>query len=487
MKTYIYSAIIAACASVATAAQAQQKVYLNKGTDKVETVELADGDYIAFGRPEGVPMQRLAEIINTATTKNSISYTILGKTDKQPVYQMVLTEPFVQLFMEQYLGMTYAGATAEQFDQAFRTLFMAGYGYGQFGTKDYQMVDGVENELTGDTDFVFGGVNYYIVTCDLVQSGNAYALGDDLSYKVVKTAEPGESGESLDVQYLGLDDNGYAMFDITPGSGIKTLHTMLGTSKSVDQMVSELGFNYVMAYDATSFTAEGWNSLDAADKKWEVSKEDDYTFLAMGVDSNGDQVKKQLTMHLKPAVNDLCPEVSAKSFKVDNGNLSATFTASSKTSSPITKATVLLMNENAWDSKLNDLIRTEGYEKPSEGWPTVAAGEGAVDVTAALNGGNGEYAYTKSFTEAERGWYVLVFAVTDKNGTSITRTSFHTHIENAEPETISHTYPVDKTQAAAKKTAAKNVSARKTGNGMAAKTLGQLRFKAGAAKALTVK
>ena len=47
--------MILAAAAIAMPSQAQKKVNLNKGDVKVETVELNDGDYIAIGRPEGVP------------------------------------------------------------------------------------------------------------------------------------------------------------------------------------------------------------------------------------------------------------------------------------------------------------------------------------------------------------------------------------------------------------------------------------------------
>ena len=83
MKRYIYTAMIIAAAAVSTTAQAQQKVNLNKGDQKVVTVELGENDYIAFSRPAGVLDQRLVEIVKTATTKNSVKYTILAKTDDQ--------------------------------------------------------------------------------------------------------------------------------------------------------------------------------------------------------------------------------------------------------------------------------------------------------------------------------------------------------------------------------------------------------------------
>ena len=479
MKKYIYSALIAACVSTAVTAQAQQKVYLNKGTEKVETVELADGDYIALGRPAGVPMQRLAEIMNTSTTKTSVNYTILTKTDNQPFYQMMVSEMTLQLFMEQYMGYSLATATPEELNETFSTLLYAGYGYGQIGTKDFKKVNGEEDEISGETSFVIGGVNYYIVTCDLVVKNNQYVLGDDMSYKVVKTAEPGESSESLDIAYNGLDEAGKAMFSVTPGSGLKTLHLILGKSRSIDEMTSIYGYNNILSSDATNFTVEQWNTLKDEDKKWNINAEDNYTFIAAGIDANGNQVRKEISnIYIKPIADDLCPNVNNDSFTADNGNVQATFSLNSKTSSPITKATVLAMKEDDWDDALNALINKGTTTSPSEGWPTVAGGTGAVDVTSQI--ADGKYTYNRVFTEEERGWYVLVFAVTDKNGTTITRVSFHTHLDNAIPEIISHTYPVASSSASAKK-AAKAPAAK-----LAAKTVGRVSLNTKGEKKLNV-
>ena len=58
MKKYILSVFITAAAAFCTTADAQQKVNLNLGDKTVATVQLDEGDYIAFGRPEGVPEQK---------------------------------------------------------------------------------------------------------------------------------------------------------------------------------------------------------------------------------------------------------------------------------------------------------------------------------------------------------------------------------------------------------------------------------------------
>lgn len=438
--------MILAAAAIAMPSQAQKKVNLNKGDVKVETVELNDGDYIAIGRPEGVPTQRPVEITNTSTTKNSIKYTILAKSDDVIGNQMVISKAYVDLLMTQ-LGMDPATCTAEELETLFKTLMQSGYGFAQYGTKEYTVING-EDALNGETQFILGGQDYYIVTDDLLLVNDQFLFGPNMSHVIVTTPEAGESSESLDVSYDGLDDNGLVNISITPGANIKTLHVVLGTTRSVDQNISTYGYGYVIQEMGTSFTADQWNELKPEDKKWNVNKEDDYSILVLGVDNEGNWVKKQMdNIHIKPVANNDCPDLNTDNFSIENGNLSASYSVKSKTNSPITKATVLLMDEDKWDNKLNDLVRTNKYEEPSQAWPDVMSSAEATDVTAELK--DGKYTFNKQFTEAERGWYVLVYAVTDKNGTTITRTAFHTHID-AETETFSHTYPVNATSSQAK-------------------------------------
>ena len=100
-----------------------------------------------------------------------------------------------------------------------------------------------------------------------------------------------------------------------------------------------------------------WNELKQEDKKWNVDKEDDYSILVLGVDYEGNWVKKQMdNIHIKPVANNNCPDLNIDNFSIENANLSATYSVKSKTNSPITKATVLLMDENKWVNKLNDLV-----------------------------------------------------------------------------------------------------------------------------------
>lgn len=440
MKRYIYTAMIIAAAAVSTTAQAQQKVNLNKGDQKVATVELGENDYIAFSRPAGVRDQRLVEIIKTATTKNSVKYTILAKTDDQFSCHMMVDKYFLEAFMREYMNTQLSNCTQEQLENAFSTLLLSGYGSGLRGTQDFVVENG-EADQSGSTQFVLGGQDYYIVTCNLVADGNAYQLGNDMSYKVVSTPAAGQSSETLEVNYVGLDAEGKATFSVDASDGIKTLHMVLGTKKSIDEVLNVMGYDYVMSVESNNFTLENWRELqDAEMNKWNLSAEDHYSFLVLGVDNNGDWVKAQVDdVYIKPAADNNCPKLDTESFKVTDGALAVSYSVASQTASPL-QARMVLMKENDWDDTLNEYVRVKGYENPSEAWPDLMNSDKATDVTADVK--DGKYNFTKNFTDDERDWYVLAFAVTDANGTTITRTSFHSHIEGADSETITHTYPV---------------------------------------------
>lgn len=447
MKRYIYTAMIIAAAAVSTTAQAQQKVNLNKGDQKVATVELGENDYIAFSRPAGVLDQRLVEIIKTATTKNSVKYTILAKTDDQFSCHMMVDKYFLEAFMREYMNTQLSNCTQEQLENAFSTLLLSGYGSGLRGTQDFVVENG-EADQSGSTQFVLGGQDYYIVTCNLVADGNAYQLGNDMSYKVVSTPAAGQSSETLEVNYVGLDAEGKATFSVDASDGIKTLHMVLGTKKSIDEVLNVMGYDYVMSVESNNFTLENWRELqDAEMNKWNLSAEDHYSFLVLGVDNNGDWVKAQVDdVYIKPAADNNCPKLDTESFKVTDGALAVSYSVASQTASPL-QARMVLMKENDWDDTLNEYVRVKGYENPSEAWPDLMNSDKATDVTADVK--DGKYNFTKNFTDDERDWYVLAFAVTDANGTTITRTAFHSHIEGADSETITHTYPVSAATATA--------------------------------------
>ena len=122
---------------------------------------------------------------------------------------------------------------------------------------------------------------------------------------------------------------------------------------------------------------------------------------------------------------------------LDNGD--GTYTIKSKASS-IKSARMLVMKENDWDDALN----AYDVETPSMAWADfMATTDKAEDVTEVVKQFNGKFTFKKSFSDAERGWYVAVLAVTDEYGTTVSRSTFHSHITDAEFGTLSKTFHVE--------------------------------------------
>ncbi len=122
---------------------------------------------------------------------------------------------------------------------------------------------------------------------------------------------------------------------------------------------------------------------------------------------------------------------------LDNGD--GTYTIKSKASS-IKSARMLVMKENDWDDALN----AYDVETPSMAWADfMATTDKAEDVTEVVKLFNGKFTFKKSFSDAERGWYVAVLAVTDDYGTTVSRSTFHSHITDAEFGTLSKTFSVE--------------------------------------------
>ena len=101
---------------------------------------------------------------------------------------------------------------------------------------------------------------------------------------------------------------------------------------------------------------------------------------------------------------------------------------------------MLVMKENDWDDALN----AYDVETPSMAWADfMATTDKAEDVTEVVKQFNGKFTFNKSFSDAERGWYVAVLAVTDEYGTTVSRSTFHSHITDAEFGTLTKTFPVE--------------------------------------------
>lgn len=346
MKKTILS-VFALVVAFAATADAQQKVFLNKGSRTVDAVVLGADDYIAFGRPEGVPEQLKAEVSDLKAGKNYVKYTVTTKTDDQPFYQMCVSESYLKLFLLQYFqGASLSEMSEADLKKVFSTLMLSGsYGYAGVGSQSVTLVDGEKPE-GGTTQFIAAGENHYVVVCDLVEADGKYTLGSDMTYGVVRTADPGESKATLSVEYLGLNSEGKPEFDVKPGSTFKSLHLVLGSTKSIDEFVNLYGYNALMYTQGVSFSAEQWATYASEYKAWSIDKENDYTFCALAVDANGDWVKASLeNVHIKPAAANDCPEVDVTNHQAGNGDLAIQYTIKSKASS-IKSARMLVMKED---------------------------------------------------------------------------------------------------------------------------------------------
>ena len=135
--------------------------------------------------------------------------------------------------------------------------------------------------------------------------------------------------------------------------------------------------------------------------------------------------------------NDALASATGTISVLDNGD--GTYTIKSKASS-IKSARMLVMKENDWDDALNEYQ----VETPTMAWADfMATTDKAEDVTEVVKQFNGKFTFKKSFSDAERGWYVAVLAVTDEYGTTVSRSTFHSYITDAEFGTLTKTFPVE--------------------------------------------
>ena len=80
--------------------------------------------------------------------------------------------------------------------------------------------------------------------------------------------------KELNVKFNGYTDNGAAKFDIQPTEGIKTLHAVLGTKKSIDEFVNIYSYDYMMFTQSNELTRDEWMAMDEDSRAWNISKED---------------------------------------------------------------------------------------------------------------------------------------------------------------------------------------------------------------------
>lgn len=171
------------------------------------------------------------------------------------------------------------------------------------------------------------------------------------------------------------------------------------------------------------------SNMDGSELDVQGNKKYELTFVENVTDVNNPQ-----TFSIS---NDAPSSATGTISVLDNGD--GTYTIKSKASS-IKSARMLVMKENDWDDALN----AYDVETPSMALADfMATTDKAEDVTEVVKQFNGKFTFKKSFSDAERGWYVAVLAVTDDYGTTVSRSTFHSHITDAEFGTLTKTFPVE--------------------------------------------
>lgn len=418
-------------------AMAQDSLYVVKGNTIVDVFEVNDGDYATFQRPSDVPQQQTVTLEGVTTGKNFIKYEVITTTSGQYYAHAFFQSNTIDNMLQKYYGVKIEEADEQTLQAALRFMVQY-YGYTDQGTQTYTITNGDNDGYVTDF-FIPGGQDFYVVACNLTnvddQAGTS-KMGDELSVVKLTTLTAGESAETIDIEYTGLNDDGEATYTITPSSGIVTLYTMLAKKKELDQNTSIYGFDKVFFGGAESWTATDWNKW-GSEQAWELDGENDYVMTVLGIDANGDRVTVTNEQHITPA-SDNCPKVNVLSKEKNNGTVTVNYEI---TPSNVTAAHVRLMKENdVKDAKNNGQTLDE-----------IATGGDAEEVTSTINN-SGEATFSKA--DLPRGWYDLLISATDENGTTVTEVCFHSHLADAEWEIRTTTFPtasVAKAQKAAEK------------------------------------
>lgn len=415
-------------------ANAQDHVYLMKGDKVVAKYPVESVDYLSFKRPEGGTENGIAPEA-VATGKNYLKYSVKPK-DSSVYYG----HGFFQAQLLDMLLRKYYNTTVNDVDESTLKLvvkaLLANNGYLDQGSNVFVIKDG-DNDGYGTDFFIPGGQDFYVATVNITSVDEMGGeMGDEVSLIKMTTLAAGESPETMTVKYTGLNDKGNATYNITPGSGIKTMYTLLAKKGELDEYTSLYGYDNVMFSLAMPITAADWREY-GSQMSWELDDENDYVMSVLGVDGNGDWVKATDEQHIV-TTTDHCPKVNIFSKAAGEGKVSVRFEI---TPSNVSAAHVRLINDNDVVDELNrdktlDQIAVEGD---------------AIDIKADINYA-GEYTFTKE--DLERGWYSLLISGTDEDGTNVTRLIFHSHLENFEWETTTATFP--------KKTADKPLGQRET-------------------------
>lgn len=429
MKKAIFAtAILAGTASLGV--NAQENVYLVKGGKVVAQYPVSGVDYMSFKLPEGVEAADSVVPSAVETGKNYIKYAVKTK-EKDGYYG----HAFFQAQTIDLLLRTYYDTTLEAVGQAtlkeILKRLVANYGYLGQGDQTFTVKDG-SNDGDGTDFFIPGGQDFYVATVNVTSVTDENAtIGNEVNFVKLTTNTPGESGETVSVEYAGVDADGNAAYNISLGDNIKTMYALLGSKKKVDQFESVYGYDYMMFTSATQLTASDWSKYYNGKNVWEISDEDDYVMNVLAVDANGDWVKASAENHITVGQGD-CPKVNVLSKEAGDGSVKVNFEI---TPSNVTSAYVRLMTDNDLSNELNK-------DKTLD---QIAAEGDAEDITSTINYA-GEYTFKKD--NIDRGWYTLLISGTDKNGTTVTKASFHSHLTNASWEIESKTFPASTSSSA---------------------------------------
>lgn len=449
MKKAIFAtAILAGTASLGV--NAQENVYLVKGGKVVAQYPVSGVDYMSFKLPEGAELADSVVPSAVETGKNYIKYAVKTK-EKDGYYG----HAFFQAQTIDLLLRTYYDATIETVGQTtlkeILKRLVANYGYLGQGDQTFTIKNGA-NDGDGTDFFIPGGQDFYVATVNVTSvTDEGATVGNEVNFVRLTTKTPDESNEAVSVEYAGVDTDGNAAYNISLGDNIKTMYALLGSKKKVDQFESIYGYDYMMFTSATALTASDWTKYYNGKNVWEVSDEDDYVMNVLAVDANGDWVKASAENHITVGQGD-CPKVNVLSKEAADGSVKVNFEI---TPSNVTSAHVRLMTDNDLSNELNK-------DKTLD---QIAAEGDAEDITSTINYA-GEYTFKKD--NLDRGWYTLLISGTDKNGTTVTKASFHSHLANASWEIESKTFPASTTS-----------SAKKHGIAVSA---GKTKFKASSAK-----
>ena len=435
MKKVIFAtAILAGTASLCV--NAQDKVYLVKGNKVVAQYQMNDGDYLSFKLPDDAVVADSAAPSAVETGKNFIKYTVKTKEKDGYYAHAFFQAQTVDLLLHYYYNTTVESADQATLKQMLKKL-VTSYGYLGQGEQTFTIENG-DNDGYGTDFFIPGGQDFYVATVNVTSvTDEGATVGNEVNFVKLTTEVPGVSSETVSVEYAGVDAEGNAAYNIGLGDNIKTVYALLGSKKKVDQYESVYGYDYMMFTSATALTAADWAKYYNGKNVWEVSDEDDYVMNVLAVDANGDWAKASAENHITVGQGD-CPKVNVLSKEAADGSVKVCFEI---TPSNVTSAHVRLMKDNDLSNELNK-------DKTLD---QIAAEGDAEDITSTINYA-GEYTFKKD--NLERGWYTLLVSGTDKNGTTVTKASFHSHLTNASWEIESKTFPASTSSSAKKRTVA---------------------------------